>query len=243
VSLAIDASVVIKWFIDEPLHEEARQLLLERETLHAPDLLISKVGNIAWKKLLRGEIEEKHAHSIALSLSDLPVTLHPSIELIDRALQIAVAIKYSVYDCLYIACAERSTIRLVTADQTLKRKLEKTPLSTICRVLGDMFDISISATMLENLISLLKQAEATWKSIKGSDVALHLDTPAFLRVRAALQDLSGEQRDHLEALRLLGSGSGGNDWALSQRNAKDGLKPERDNDLISLVRVCTHIAH
>ena len=85
MSLVVDASVVIKWFIDEPLHENARQLLTEREVLHAPDLLIPEVGNIAWKKMMRGEIEEKHAQGITLSLHDLPITLHSSAELVDRA--------------------------------------------------------------------------------------------------------------------------------------------------------------
>jgi predicted nucleic acid-binding protein len=235
MSLVVDASVVIKWFIDEPHHEEARQLLLEREALHAPDLLISEAGNIVWKKLLKNEMTEKQAQSIALSLSDLPVTLHPSTELVERALGIAFAIRHSVYDCLYLACAEKLASRLITADQTLKRKLEQTSLSTTCRVLGDAFDISLSTSTLKNLISLLKQAKATWKSIEGSDATLHLDTPAFRRVRAALQDISEDQQKHLEALRLLGSGSGSKDWAFSQRHAAGGLKPEIDNDLIFLV--------
>lgn len=136
MSLVVDASVVIKWFVDEPLHEIARQILTGREELHAPDLLISEIGNIAWKKVMRGEIEERHAQGIVSSLYDLPITLYPSAEIIDRALEMALAIEHPVYDCLYLACAETVGSRLVTADEKFKRALAESPLSTICRSLS-----------------------------------------------------------------------------------------------------------
>jgi len=241
MSLVVDASVVIKWFIDEPLHENARQILTGGEVLHAPDLLVSEVGNIAWKKMMRGEMEEKHAQSIVSSLHDLPITLHSSMELVDRAMQIASAIKHPVYDCLYLACAETLASRLVTADEKLKRALAETSLSTICRNLGDRYDIAIAAATIEKLIELLNRAKTTWENIEGSDVELHLDTPVFLRVRNAIHELSEAQRTDLLALGLLGAGSGGSDWLLSQRNAKDGLLPDSANDLIYLVGQAAHI--
>lgn len=235
MSLVVDASVAIKWFVDETLHENARQILIDREKLHAPDLLIPEVGNIVWKKMMKGEIEEKQAKSIVSSLHDLPITIHTSAELVDRALQIAISVKHSVYDCLYLACAEALGGRLVTADERLKRILADTTLSTICRNLGDRYDISLSAVTIEKLITLLSQAKATWQSIEGSDVDLHLHTPAFVRVRKAIQELSEVQRTDLVALSSLGSGSVGIDWSLAQRNAKDDLLPDNPNDLIQLV--------
>lgn len=136
MSTVVDASVVIKWFIDEPLRDRARQWLVgEREPLHAPDLLIAEVGNIAWKKAIRREISERHARQIALALPDLPIALHPSDELIDRALQIALSINHPVYDCLYLACAENLGGIHVTADERLKRAVTGTSLATIYRAL------------------------------------------------------------------------------------------------------------
>jgi predicted nucleic acid-binding protein len=235
MSLVIDASVAIKWFVNEPLHENARQILTSREELYAPDLLISEVGNIAWKKMMRGEIEETHAQSIVLSLHALPITLRPSVELIDRALQIASAIKHPVYDCLYLACAERLGSRLVTADEKFKRVLAGSPLSTICRNLGDRYDIALSAEMIESLIALLKRAKSTWEKLEGSDVELHLDTPVFVRIKKAIQELSETERTDLVALGSLGTGSVGRDWLLAQRNARGDLLPENVNDLIGLI--------
>jgi predicted nucleic acid-binding protein len=241
MSLVVDASVVIKWFIDEPLHENARQLLTERDIFHAPDLLIPEVGNIAWKKMMRGQIEEKQAQNITLSLRDLPIALHSSAELVERALQIALAIKHPVYDCLYLACAEALGTRLVTADRKLKKVLTDTTLSTICRNLVDCYDIALSPAAIEKLIDLLKRARITWQSIEGSDVRLHLDTPVFARVRNAVQELSEAQRVDLAALGSLGSGNVGIDWLLAQRNAKDDLRSDSPNDLIYLVGRSAHI--
>jgi predicted nucleic acid-binding protein len=225
MSLVVDASVV----------KNARQILTSQEELHAPDLLISEIGNIAWKKMTRGEIEENHARSIVLSLRGLPITLRPSVELIDRALQIAAAIKHPVYDCLYLACAETLGSRLITADEKLKRILAGSTLSTICRNLGDRYDIALSAEAIERLIALLKHAKSTWQTIRGSDVALHLDTPAFVRIKNSIQELSDSERTDLVALGSLGSGSVGRDWLLAQCNAKGGLLPENVNDLIDLI--------
>jgi predicted nucleic acid-binding protein len=136
MSLVVDASVVIKWFINEPLHANARQLLEGRESLHAPDLLLAEVGNIAWKKAARKEIEESQARNIVLALRDLPLTLHASGELIERALHIALAINHPVYDCLYLACAEALNSSLITADERLNKALAGTSLAGICRSLG-----------------------------------------------------------------------------------------------------------
>jgi predicted nucleic acid-binding protein len=52
--LVVDASVVIKWFVPEPLSLEARRILEDYRAgaidLFAPGLLNAEVGNIAWKK-------------------------------------------------------------------------------------------------------------------------------------------------------------------------------------------------
>jgi len=138
MSLVIDASVVIKWFIDEPLYAHARLLLETGESLHAPDLVVAEAGNIAWKKAARKEIHAPQAQAIASALPDLPLSLHASGTLVDRALQIALAINHPVYDCLYVACAEMLGGMLVTADERLNRALAGTPLAGICRDLGSL---------------------------------------------------------------------------------------------------------
>ena len=47
----IDASVAVKWYLAEVHQPEAIIVLDSDEILMAPDLLLSEVGNIIWKKV------------------------------------------------------------------------------------------------------------------------------------------------------------------------------------------------
>ncbi len=55
---------------------------------------------------------------------DLP-TLHPSLPLLDRALAIALKARIAVYDCVYVALAEREGCELITADRRVFNALRK----------------------------------------------------------------------------------------------------------------------
>ena len=56
-------------------------------------------------------------------LKTLPV-LHQGVPLLPRAYAIAHGTQCSVYDCLYVALAERETCELVTADMKLVANLK-----------------------------------------------------------------------------------------------------------------------
>ena len=53
--LVVDASIAIKWVIQEA--ETAEALWLRRHRLAAPDLLVAECANILWKKVRRNELE------------------------------------------------------------------------------------------------------------------------------------------------------------------------------------------
>ena len=55
----IDASVAIKWIVQEAGTEEA--VLVRRRPLSAPDLLIAECANILWKKVRQNELTEAEA--------------------------------------------------------------------------------------------------------------------------------------------------------------------------------------
>ena len=57
MKLSVDASAVVKWFVSEPLSENARLLLAHRLELHAPDLLLAEFANVICKKVRRRELE------------------------------------------------------------------------------------------------------------------------------------------------------------------------------------------
>ena len=106
MNLVIDASVAIKWFVEEETSALAASLLTESESLHAPDFLLIELANVAWKKVLRGDISVEHAQLIAARAREPFAALHPAASLHERALEIAIELQHPVYDCAYLACAE-----------------------------------------------------------------------------------------------------------------------------------------
>lgn len=128
MKLTVDAGVVLKWFVTEPLSGQARQLLDGQLDLHAPDILLAEFANTIWKKVRRGEIPDPQPYFDELAGLPGIVAIHPVGGLIDRAAQIAVLIDHPVYDCLYLACAELTASVLITADQQLvNRATERMP--------------------------------------------------------------------------------------------------------------------
>lgn len=138
MSLVVDASVAIKWFVREGLHEEASALLEHQAPLYAPDLIVSEVTNVAWKKVTRGDIEPDQARDIARAIRGGVPALYPSAELNARALEIALALDHPVYDCLYVACAQITETVLVTADMRLCGAAAAGPYAGFIRHLSDV---------------------------------------------------------------------------------------------------------
>jgi len=72
----VDASVAIKWLIDEPGTQQA--IALRRHTLSAPDLLLPECANILWKKVRRDELSGDEAVVCARLLARADVELIPA---------------------------------------------------------------------------------------------------------------------------------------------------------------------
>ena len=76
MTLVIDASVVVKWLVEEELVDEAAGLLGGSSPLHAPDLIVSEVTN-AWTH--PGKVEAPYTVCIA-SASNLTGLVKSSVE-------------------------------------------------------------------------------------------------------------------------------------------------------------------
>jgi predicted nucleic acid-binding protein len=118
MTLVVDASVAAKWFIEEAGRTQAMRLL-DVPDRQAPDLLIVEVANVVWKKTLRGQVSAPQADLICASIARCFDVIHSADSLIERAIAMAVMLKHPIYDCLYLACAERAGARLATADRRL----------------------------------------------------------------------------------------------------------------------------
>jgi predicted nucleic acid-binding protein len=130
MTVVVDTSIAVKWFVNETGRERALRVLDVPER-HAPDLIVAEAGNVAWKKALRGEITGAQARFICASLRHYFAVLHRSEALIDRAIDIALRLEHPIYDCLYLTCAERAGARLVTADERLLAAVAGTALAPL----------------------------------------------------------------------------------------------------------------
>lgn len=134
-SLVIDASVAVKWVVEEEGTKEA--LALHDRALAAPDLLIAECANILWKKVRRNELSEQEAVFAAGLLARADIELMAMRPYLEAAVRIAVALDHPAYDCIYIALAEAEGLRFVTADTSLLRKVgRQAPERYADRVVG-----------------------------------------------------------------------------------------------------------
>jgi predicted nucleic acid-binding protein len=119
MSLIVDASVAVKWVVDETESDKALALYQNESDLAAPTLIVAEVGNTLWKKRRRKLITERQ---MTLALEALPRFLKQLCalpELAPRAGELAVRLDHPIYDCFYLALAQRENAAIVTADERL----------------------------------------------------------------------------------------------------------------------------
>lgn len=125
--IVVDASVALKWFLVENGSDEALNLTGAGRSLAAPDLIIAEVCNGLWKSARLGRLTTEQVSLAAASLPDFLSQLAPGRLLAERAVTIANDLGHPVYDCFYLALAERLGTTLVTADRRLTTVLSGTP--------------------------------------------------------------------------------------------------------------------
>ena len=121
-TLVIDASIAIKWVIEEEGTPLALTLRREAKLL-APELLVAECANILWKKARRNELSREEALLAARLLQTAAIELVPTRSLLAAATRIAIELDHRAYDCLYLALAIENDCRFVTADERFLRKL------------------------------------------------------------------------------------------------------------------------
>jgi predicted nucleic acid-binding protein len=126
----VDASVAAKWLLPaagEGLLDQANRLValhVRRELqLLAPDLIEAELGNVLWKAVRRNRISQAEAETSLRNFAALAIQVIPTSDLLNQALQIAVACDRSFYDSLYVALALSTETELITADERLVNAL------------------------------------------------------------------------------------------------------------------------
>jgi predicted nucleic acid-binding protein len=123
----IDASVAVKWFIDEARHEDAKGYLAGTDPLLAPRLIEVEVVSALSRRVRNQEMPKSHGLKLIerwledFLTGDLLQLVEDRVLLHDAA-QLAAALDHKLPDCLYLALARQSECPLVTADAQLARK-------------------------------------------------------------------------------------------------------------------------
>ena len=126
----IDTSVYIKTYVQE---QDSGTALRLRDEYHqgvhaliAPDMFPTEMCNVLMILERAGKIKPGDADLFFMHfLSELPPLL-AATPLLPRSLEIAKQFRQTVYDCLYIALAEREACELVTADDKLVKAVQPT---------------------------------------------------------------------------------------------------------------------
>jgi predicted nucleic acid-binding protein len=121
--LVVDASVLVPLLVDEDDSSAARAMAGDEPDLIAPDLILAEALNVLWKKQRLGQVDDA-TRSDAVALIGRPlVRLVAMPPLARRASDLAQELDHPVYDCFYLALAEREGVPLVTADNRLISKV------------------------------------------------------------------------------------------------------------------------
>jgi predicted nucleic acid-binding protein len=119
VTFVVDASVAVKWILPESGSSAAAALRELNDDLSAPSLIAVEVGNALWKAVRRGSVTRSEAlEGFEAALISLQ-SLIPIEELRVRALTLAIELRHPIYDCFYLALAQRENALLVTADEVM----------------------------------------------------------------------------------------------------------------------------
>lgn len=240
----VDASVAIKWFVAEDLRDPARALLfVSSGNLEAPDFMITEVANIARKKAARDEISDQQALKVPPETRYSIDEFHSSFELTERALEIALTLQHSVYDCVYLACAEAIGGIFVTADQDLCKTARNTPFEDLtCPLDSALLNVLLSQALSLSTIGLIlrmaekeRDLQSTLDAPFSKDISqgmppaetmqMYLQSPTRRALHKLISDLRSDERADLRALMLLGQGEDGNWQTLRETAAKEDANP------------------
>ena len=126
MTLVVDASVAIKWFVRENDSDIAERVLTTTAPLHAPTLLLSEFANGLWKNHKRNLISADQAGRAMAVLPQSINVWRPSERFLQDALQMALELDHPIYDMVYLAQARDGGGQVVTADMRFLKRVART---------------------------------------------------------------------------------------------------------------------
>lgn len=137
----LDASVVLKWFVDEENSDKAIQL---REEYYAgereiviPDLLLFEVANAL---RYNPDFEPDEIKDSVKTLFDMGIEIIiPTYSLLEKAIDLAKSLDVTCYDAAYLALAGDLGFEFITADRKFYNKVrDEVKKVTPIKLLADL---------------------------------------------------------------------------------------------------------
>jgi predicted nucleic acid-binding protein len=115
----MDASALVRLVVFDPASPAVDAVLASAGSVATPDFALVECANALWKHAAFGVLSPREAASRLETLSRLDVMFQDAAPLLPAALEIAMALRHPVYDCLYVALAMAEDAELVTCDRRL----------------------------------------------------------------------------------------------------------------------------
>jgi predicted nucleic acid-binding protein len=136
--VVVDASVALKWFVQEEGTPSALSMLVSADALIAPELVIAEMCNAAWRMSQTGRMTKEQAMIVSAQAGRL---FHETVSLDSlsvRASQLAFLLDHPAYDCFYLSLAEQRRTEVVTADRRFVAKTRGTAWAGRVVLLADV---------------------------------------------------------------------------------------------------------
>lgn len=119
MTIVVDASIAVKWVLPEADSERAAAIRTTDDDLIGPSLAYAEIGSAIWRAVLRGDVAAKEAREhLRIAVAHYQRTV-PLEELAEKAIELATQLRHPIYDCFYLALAERAHAPLATADEAM----------------------------------------------------------------------------------------------------------------------------
>lgn len=122
----IDASLALKWAVNEEYSEEALSLLDELEVFICPEVFYLEIDSVLSKRVRIRELQAFEAQEIKNNFRGLPCKLIPHSQIEEIAFQISTLFNVSYIDALYLSSAIKFNAVVHTADAKFYNALQNT---------------------------------------------------------------------------------------------------------------------
>jgi predicted nucleic acid-binding protein len=129
----LDANIGLKTALPKPDAGKALALIADFQQqireLIAPDTYLVECGHALTRAERKGLIQPPEGFEKMVLIATTRPQLYSHIPLLSRAFELSSLMRHGLYDCLYIALAEREGCQLVTADEKLRKAFPANAIS------------------------------------------------------------------------------------------------------------------